>query len=118
MTRLNESTVELAALEYLRQLGYSAAFGPDIAEDGAASERTSYGEVYLIDRLSEALVRINPQLPPPLIDDAIKRLLRPESQNPLAENYRVQKLLTEGVPVEYRGDDGSVRTDECLADRL
>ena len=110
MTTLNESTVELAALQYLRQLGYSTAFGPDIAVDGTAPERTSYGEVYLTARLREALVRINPGLSTTLIDDAIKRLFRPESQNPLAENYRVHKLLTEGVPVEYRGDDGSVRT--------
>ena len=110
MTRLNESTVELAALEYLRQLGYSTAFGPDIAEDGASPERASYGEVYLAGRLREAIVRINPDVSSALVDDAIKRLLRPESQNPLAESYRVHKLLTEGVPVEYRGDDGSIRT--------
>ena len=31
MTPLDESTVELAAMEYLRQLGYVTAFGPDIA---------------------------------------------------------------------------------------
>jgi hypothetical protein len=31
MRYLNESTVELAALEYLRQLGYATAFGPNIA---------------------------------------------------------------------------------------
>lgn len=110
MTVLNESTVELAALEYLRQLGYSTAFGPDIAQDGVTPERTSYAQVHLTSRLRNAALRINPNVNPAVVDEAIKRLVRPESQGALAENYRVHKLLTEGVPVEYRANDGSVRT--------
>ena len=110
MSLLNESTVELAAIEYLRQLGYSTAFGPDIAPDGVEPERTSYAQAYLTDRLHEAMLRINPGFAPSVVDDAIKRLFRAESQNPLTENSRVHKLLTEGVPVEHRSDDGSVRT--------
>ncbi len=110
MTALNESTVELAALEYLRELGYATAFGPDIASDGIHPERSSYEHVYLYERLRDAARLINPDASALMINEAIKRLLRPESQNPLAENSRVHKLLTEGVPVEYRADDGSVRT--------
>jgi type I restriction enzyme R subunit len=34
MSFLNESTVEDAALEYLRQLGFTTAFGPEMAPDG------------------------------------------------------------------------------------
>jgi type I restriction enzyme R subunit len=41
VTALNESTVELAALDYLRQLGWSTAFGPSIAPDSPGAERTS-----------------------------------------------------------------------------
>lgn len=110
MTALNESTVELAALEYLRELGYATAFGPDIASDGIHPERSSYEHVYLYERLRDAARLINPDASALMINEAIKRLLRPESQNPLAENSRVHKLLTEGVLVEYRADDGSVRT--------
>lgn len=114
MTVLNESTVEFASLEYLRQLGYSTAFGPDIGQDGVSPERTSYGQVYLSDRLREAALRLNPQVSSSVVDEAIRRLFRPESQNALAENARVHKLLTEGVPVEHRSDDGSVRTTSVL----
>jgi type I restriction enzyme R subunit len=110
VTALNESTVELAALEYLRELGYATAFGPDIASDGIHPERSSYEHVYLYERLRDAARLINPDASALMINEAIKRLLRPESQNPLAENSRVHKLLTEGVLVEYRADDGSVRT--------
>ena len=53
-----------------------------------------------------------------LIEEAIKRLGRAESQSAVDENARVHKLLTEGVPVEYRDTDGSVRTMQCVADRL
>jgi type I restriction enzyme R subunit len=106
----NESIVEDAALDYLRQLGYSTAFGPEIAPDGQFSERSSYEQVYLYDRLREAARRINADAGAALVDEAIKRLGRAESQNPVDENFRVHQLLTEGVPVEHRGKDGSIRT--------
>ncbi len=114
MTALNESTVELAALEYLRQLGWSTAFGPSIAPDSAAAERSSYEQVYLYDRLREAAARANPGLAPPVIEEAVKRLERAESQSAIAENLRVHTLLTQGVPVEYRDTGGAVRTVRVL----
>ncbi|SHO84116.1 type I restriction endonuclease subunit R [Mycobacteroides abscessus] len=109
MSDFNESTVEDAALDYLRGLGYSTAFGPNLAPDGNQSERNSFEQVYLYNRLREAACRINPQHLD-LIDEAIKRLERAESQSEVAENSRVHKLLIHGVPVEYRDSNGSVRT--------
>jgi type I restriction enzyme R subunit len=110
MSNLNESTVEDAALEYLAQLGYQTAWGPSLAPGEPGQERTSFEQVYLHARLRSAVRRINPGTDPALIDEAIKRLGRAESQNPVAENFRVHKLVTEGVPVEHRGADGAVRT--------
>jgi len=110
VTALNESTVELAALEYLRQLGWSTAFGPTIAPDAPGTERSSYEQVYLYGRLREAAARINPDLSPSVIDEAVKRLKRAESQSSMAENFRVHQLLTQGAPVEQRAADGAVRT--------
>jgi len=110
MSNLNESTVEDAALEYLAQLGYQTAWGPSLAPGEPGEERTSFEQVYLHARLRSAVRRINPGIDVALIDEAIKRLGRAESQNPVAENFRVHKLVTEGVPVEHRGRDGAVRT--------
>jgi type I restriction enzyme R subunit len=112
MSRLGitEAVVEDAALDYLRSLGYQTLPGPAIAEDGSSPERESYEQVVLLGRLRDAAVRINSDLPPPVIDDAIKTLLRPESQNTLAENERFHRLLVDGVPVEHRLADGSIRT--------
>ncbi|HTW19595.1 MAG TPA: type I restriction endonuclease subunit R [Mycobacteriales bacterium] len=107
---ITEAVVEDAALDYLRGLGYQTQPGPVIAEDGNAPERESYEQVVLLGRLREAAARINPELPAAVIDDAIKALLRPESQNPLAENERFHRLLVDGVPVEHRGADALIRT--------
>ena len=110
MSNLNESTVEDAALEYFAQLGYQTAWGPNLAPGEPGEERKSFEQVYLHSRLHSAVRRINPGIDGELIDEAIKRLGRAESQNPVAENFRVHTLVTEGVSVEHRGSDGAVRT--------
>jgi type I restriction enzyme R subunit len=110
MTSLNESVVEDAALEYLRGLGYRTEFGPNIGPDGLDPERQSFQEIYLWDRLITAGLKLNPTLSGELVDEAIKRLERAESQNPITENLRVWQLLVDGVPVELRDESGNIRT--------
>jgi len=110
MIAFNESIIEEAALEYLRDLGYATEFGPIIAPDAPSPERDSFQQVYLYDRLRAAGARLNPAHGD-LVEEAVKRLERAESQNPVVENLRVWKLLVEGVPVEYRDTAGHVRTE-------
>mgnify|MGYP003584359170 CR=1 FL=1 len=105
----DESVVEQAALDYFREIGYSTEFGPNVAPGGVAPERDSWEQVYLTGRLHAAGRRLNPDHAD-LVNEAVKRLQRAESQSELAENFRVHRLLVDGVPVEYRGDDGQVRT--------
>lgn len=109
MSGFDEAVIEQAALDYLREIGYSTDFGPSLGPGGTAEERASWDEVYLLDRLRAAGRRLNPDQQG-LVDEAIKRLRRPESQSELAENFRVHRLLVDGVPVEHRGADGQVRT--------
>ena len=110
MNAFNENTVELAALEYFAELGYRTLHGPDIAPGEPGAERDSYEEVFLWDRLREAIRRINPGTAPDLIDATLARVRRAESQSPIDENYRLHQLITEGVPVEHRDADGVLRT--------
>ncbi|MGV0838486.1 type I restriction endonuclease subunit R [Mycolicibacterium thermoresistibile] len=110
MTTLDEAVIEDAALEWFAQLGYMRAHGPDLSPGELRSERNSFEQVYLYGRLRAAARRINPGIDVDLIDTAIKRVERAESQSLVHENARVHRLLTEGVPVEYRDSDGSVRT--------
>jgi len=102
MTLFSEETVEQATLEWFRELGCDTRFGPDIAPDEPAAERASYDEVLLLGRLRPALERINPDLPPAAIDEALRKVQRTESQNPVINNHTFHRQLTEGVDVSYR----------------
>ncbi|WP_449279754.1 type I restriction endonuclease subunit R [Leucobacter sp. GX0328] len=110
MTSFNENVVEQAALEYFAELGYAVLHGPDIAPGEPSSERESHEDVILWGRLREAIRRINPDASPALISEAVKTLRRAESQSAIDENARVHRLIVEGVPVEHRDAEGTLRT--------
>ena len=100
-----ESVVEDAALEWLGGLGWSVAHGPDIAPEMLSAERTDYNQVILEQRLRDALVRLNPELPPEALDDAIRKLTRPEGPTLEARNRALHRLLVDGATVEFRRED-------------
>lgn len=111
MSSFNESVVEQAALEWLADLGYQTLYGPNIAPGGDGPQlRDSFADVVLIDRLLPTVRGLNKGIDPAVVDQAVKRLLRPESQNPVDENYRMHRFLVDGIPVEHRGTDGQTRT--------
>ncbi|MFZ5625062.1 MAG: type I restriction endonuclease subunit R [Gemmatimonadota bacterium] len=108
MTAFTESTVESAALAWLEAIGWRVVHGPDIAPDMPAAERRDYGEVVLAQRLRDALARLNPALPAEAIEDAFRRITRPEGPTLEARNRAFHRMLVDGVTVEYRRDDGRV----------
>ena len=109
MAAFTESEVEDAALDWLTSLGWNIAHGPDIAPDTPGAERSGYGEVVLERRLRDALARLNPDLPAAALDDALRRLIRPEGPTPEVRNRAFHRMLTDGVTVEYRAGDGATR---------
>lgn len=106
---ITEGIVEEACLGYFQAIGYHTLPGPVLGPDGEAPERTSWDDVLLDGRLRDAIARINPGLPSGVVDQAVARVRRAESQSPMAENERLHRLLVGGVPVEHRVD-GAVRT--------
>jgi type I restriction enzyme R subunit len=62
--KITESVVEQAALGWLESLDYAILAGPEIAPGEPASERASYQECWLLDRLESALARVNPKATP------------------------------------------------------
>jgi len=108
MSRFSESVVEDAALAWLESLGYAVKHGPDIAPGELAAERSDYAQVVLEDRLRQALVRLNPTLPADAIEDAFRKLTRPEGPTLEARNRALHRFLVEGVTVEYPRPDGSI----------
>lgn len=107
MTHITENHIELLAIERLEQLGYDYVYGPDIAFDSETPERDSFEQVLLLQRLRNAVRKINTHLAPDVQEEAIKELQRIASPELLTNNEIFHRLLTEGIPVSKRidGDD-------------
>ena len=109
MTAVTEADVEDAALEWLDALGWQTVHGPDIGPSAVGEERADYGAVVLERRLRDALARLNPDLPHDALDDAFRKLTRPDGSTIEARNRAFHRMLVEGVTVEYRTDGGAIR---------
>ncbi len=110
---LNENDVESAALEWLANLGWQTAHGPDIAPDTPGAERAGYGQTVLEERLRDALYQLNPSLPPSALNDALRRLTHPEGATLETRNRSFHRMLVTGVTVEYRTPDGAIRGEQA-----
>lgn len=109
--RINESVVEQAAMEWFAGLGYQTAYGPETLPGGIGLQiRQSFADVVLTDRLHSTVRELNKKLDSATVAEAVKKLLRPESQDAVQENYRIHRLFIEGVPVEIRDEEGQLRT--------
>ena len=109
MTNITESDIEQTALVWFESLGWNIAYGPDIAPDTLDAERADYGEVVLVQRLRDAFMLLNPNLPTATLYDAIRKLTRPEGSTLEARNRAFHRMVVDGVTVEYRTDNGTVR---------
>jgi type I restriction enzyme R subunit len=79
-------------------------FGPT-GTLGRASER----DAVLVRDLRSALVRLNPHLPAPAIEEAITKLTHHEfSRSLLQHNQAFHALIRDGVPVSYRNAQGQL----------
>ncbi|MGB8327606.1 MAG: type I restriction endonuclease, partial [Steroidobacteraceae bacterium] len=109
MSAFTESVVEQAALAWLESVGWAVKNGAAIAPGEPAAERDDYGQVVLAQRLRDALARLNPALPAEALEDAFRKLTRPEGAELVARNRALHRLLVDGVTVEYRTADGEIR---------
>ena len=64
MAPIIEDHLEQQAIEWFQGIGYSHAFGPELAPDRSQAERADYRQVVLQGRLRSALLRLNPEVPP------------------------------------------------------
>lgn len=108
MAFLSEAAVEQALLDQLLAHGYSIERDEDIGPDGPRPERGSHDEVILKKRLSDAVTRLNPEIPMQARQDAIGKVMQSELPSLLEENRRLHKLMTEGVDIEYYALDGTL----------
>ena len=108
--------VERPAMELLAELGWEVVDAMDetIGSDGTFGRQTR-SEVFLARRLSEALSRINPDIPTEGIVQAVDEITRDRSAMHYGRaNAEIHHLLRDGVVVQVRADDGTL-TPERLS---
>lgn len=103
-----DELAESVAIEQMEELGWAHL---DCYQEWATGDsflgRETMEEVVLVDRLQPALALLNPDLPPEALTQAIEELTRHRGMLSLAEaNSQIYKLITDGVKVRYRNDEG------------
>lgn len=118
MTQVYESQVEELALDWLEHIGWRTAHGPDIAPDTPSEERPDYTQVVLEQRLCDAIARLNVNLPSSTLDDALRKLLRPEDVVDIFAAAGLEKpdisILSDQFLAEVRGMKKRILAVELL----
>jgi type I restriction enzyme R subunit len=111
MSAFTESVVEQAALAWFEALGYAITGGPSIAPGELGEERRTYADVVLERRLRDALAQLNPTVSSEGLEEALRKLTRISSPQPVDANHELHTYLVNGVSVEYLRPDGTIGYD-------
>ncbi len=111
MSKFDESVVEEAALNWFTELGYALANAPQLGPGEIATERSSFADVVLVGRLRDAIARLNPAIPNDAREEAMRKVLRHSAPSLVGNNRAFHRMMRDGVPVEYRRNDGSIAGD-------
>ena len=98
---ITEEHVEENVLSILKSLDYNIIRGSneEYLPGGSSALRSDYKEVVLVDKLRYALRKINTSISEEAREQAIKQILRSESQKLIADNESFHKLLVDGVSI-------------------
>ena len=105
---ISESDVEEHVLSVLRDLNYEIIRGrkEEYLPGSHYALRDDYKSVVLVDRLRNVLQRINPNIPEPSIEDAVRQVLRSSSQQTIVDNEVFHKMLIDGLDVPVKTKSG------------
>ena len=103
---LDEAAYERQVLEWLKGIGWSHAFGPEIAPNGSKPERQSFKDVVLVDRLEEAIARLNPSINRDVLRRVSQRIQSPGEADPFWANRLIHMWMTEGISENVRDENG------------
>ncbi|MEV7810297.1 type I restriction endonuclease subunit R [Streptomyces flaveolus] len=90
-----EADWELLALDELAELAWLPASGNEFAP--GSGYRKSWDDLILYPDLREAIERLNPELPPDAVRDAVATAATPASQDTYEENRTAHTYLTAGI---------------------
>ena len=108
MRAVIEDDVEQVSLKWFEDLGYLHKCGYHIARDGKEPERKDYRSVILPDRLKQALVGLNPDIPVAIIEDAAAQIGDPNIPSMTVRNRQMHQWLTRGLQVFFQEDDQTI----------
>jgi type I restriction enzyme R subunit len=105
--------VEVPAIELLESLGWTHV---NLMQEAPGQQnptgRLSWRETVLPARLRAALAKLNPNLSTDALQQAEARLIEDRSAMlPVAANRELWRLLRDGVPVELRQPDGTLKPE-------
>ncbi|MHB1549573.1 MAG: type I restriction endonuclease subunit R [Vulcanimicrobiaceae bacterium] len=107
---LGESEIEEVALSVFSGIkGYRYINGSELSPDGPSGERLTFGDAVLHKRLHEAVMRLNDDIDSAMGEAIVRKVVTHESTDLALNNRRFHQFVVEGVPYEYRDDDGSLR---------
>src|SRR5574337_758647 len=94
MSIVSEGAVEQAALQWLAALGWEVGHGPDVSPPDPktpGTERDSYRQVALPQRLRAAIARLNPHIPPAAREESARMVLHPNIPGPVQANRQMHR---------------------------
>jgi len=107
---ISEDQIEQALVQRLQHLHSFDVLDchTENAEDlNDGSNRTSKRDVILIDRVREAAIRLNPDIPQITIESALEKLCeRRQAMTLIAANQEIYELLRDGIPVVFDNAQG------------
>src|SRR5438132_56139 len=95
---LTESIVEEASLTWFGELGYTVKQGLALAPDQPRAERSSFADVVCVKRLRDAIGQLNPIIPVETREEALRKVLRPETPSLVGNNRSLHRIIRDGVP--------------------
>ncbi|ALE77991.1 DEAD/DEAH box helicase [Pseudonocardia sp. AL041005-10] len=102
----SEAEWEAIALERFAEHDWEPLHGPSIVP-GTAGGRTAWDDLVLREPLLAAMQRLNPLVPAVFLKQALAEIVAPQSQDAIAENYRLHRILVDGYrSVSYIDADG------------
>ncbi|MFM6398246.1 type I restriction endonuclease, partial [Planktothrix sp.] len=101
MAFTTEDEIELYNLELLETLGYKYRYGYDIQPEGQHSERETFSDILLKDRLKNAIAKLNPDIPLEAREEAFQQITTLNTPDLLNNNETFHQYLTEGIDIEY-----------------
>ncbi|QIW16043.1 restriction endonuclease subunit R [Pasteurellaceae bacterium RH1A] len=101
---INENFIEQSAIDTLQLLGWNYSFGKTIVPEGENPWRERVSEVVLRPILTQAVRRLNPQLPESAVEEVVRLVTSWDSADLLEQNKQAYGWLRNGVAVSYQAE--------------